>query len=239
MDLEEFCLGVHQLDLTQTQMGTCVLWFFDEADSGVKKTPGEISRVLSENGLASPHSTKLGESMVRSKLVQRTGKHLRLKPTARATVRDWLKSVLAPEPPVANQDQGFLPRSVWNGTRQYIENIAGQINSSYEFEVYDGAAVLCRRLIETLLIECYEHLEISAQIKSGSEYLMLRDIINHAVGGGLTLGRDAKKFLPKIKELGDRSAHNRRFNAKQADLDKLESGIRLVAEELIQIAELN
>ena len=46
------------------------------------------------------------------------------------------------------------------------------------------------------------------------------------------------KALRAVKELGDRSAHNRRFVAVKADLEKIQSGVRVMADELISIARL-
>ena len=72
---------------------------------------------------------------------------------------------------------------------------------------------------------------------------MLKDIINRAVEpSGLPLGRESKKTLKnaltEAKTIGDRSAHNRYYTATQPYLDKLQSGMRLVVEELIQLGDL-
>lgn len=99
---------------------------------------------------------------------------------------------------------------------------------------------MMRRLVETLLIEAYEALGRENEIKDGSDnYLMLRDIVSRALGAThIGLGRDAKDALSKIKEMGDRSAHNRRYNAVRPDMDKVQSGLRVVVDELINIARL-
>jgi hypothetical protein len=55
---------------------------------------------------------------------------------------------------------------------------------------------------------------------------------------GINLGRDAKRALAEVKELGDRSGHNRRFNATKPDLEKIQSGVRVAADELINIGGL-
>jgi hypothetical protein len=68
---------------------------------------------------------------------------------------------------------------------------------------------------------------------------LLRDLASRAIGQQpVGLGRDAKDALGKIKEMGDRSAHNRRYNAVKSDLDKVQSGVRVVVDELINIANL-
>jgi len=50
-------------------------------------------------------------------------------------------------------DEGtILPEPDYQGTRGYIESLAKQINASYEHNIFDGCAVLMRRLFEILLI---------------------------------------------------------------------------------------
>ena len=48
----------------------------------------------------------------------------------------------------------------------------------------------------------------------------------------------AKQALPKLKDIGDKSAHIRRFNALRGDIQPLLSDIRTVVEELLYVADL-
>ena len=74
---------------------------------------------------------------------------------------------------------------------------------------------------------------------SNGYYLMLGDLVGVALGQrGLNLGREARAALLDIKKLGDRSAHNRMFNAVKGDLDLIRSGTRVSSEELINVAAL-
>lgn len=50
------------------------------------------------------------------------------------------------------------------------------------------------------------------------------------------LSRNAKQALPKLKNVGDLSAHSRRYNAQRADIDKVISDLRIVVQELIYLA---
>ncbi len=238
MNLEDFCIALAKLELTQTQQAIAVLWFLDHAESGASRSAGDLTRVLRDAGLCEPHSTRLGEAISKSGHAIRSADLFRIKPTSRATVEKWVSAVLIPSPPQADQASGYLPEAVWVGTFSYIEKIARQVNGCYEFGLYDGASVLARRIIETLLIECYEHLKIESKIKnSDGNYPMLRELINGAVDHGhLSLGRDTKRALTEIKTIGDRSAHNRRYTAGKADLDGIRGGVRLAVEELLHIA---
>ena len=55
---------------------------------------------------------------------------------------------------------------------------------------------------------------------------------------GINLGRDSKKALKEARSLGNWSAHARRFLAHAGDLTKLQAGMRLLVQELVQIANL-
>jgi len=53
-----------------------------------------------------------------------------------------------------------------------------------------------------------------------------------------TLGRAVRTVLPKLKELGDKAAHNRRYNTHREDIDKLLKDIRDTTQELLVLARL-
>ena len=126
------------------------------------------------------------------------------------------------------------------GTRGYLGRIVNQINGSYEYGWYDASAVMLRRLIETLIIECFEHHGIAANIKTGSgDYMHLKDLIGKTLSEtAWSLGRNAKQALPKLKDIGDQSAHSRRFNANRDDIEKILPEIRTVVQELLYLAGL-
>jgi hypothetical protein len=54
----------------------------------------------------------------------------------------------------------------------------------------------------------------------------------------LNLSRNTKTALPKLKDIGDKSAHSRRFNAIRHDIDNIRSELRTVVQELLVIAGL-
>lgn len=192
-------------------------------------------------GLGAPNSTRLGKGLANSRLTLRTNGSFRLKAGAAPKVEAVLAGVLDPTAPPVPSDGEYLAEDVWRSTRGYIVSICRQLNGCYHSTYYDAAAVLVRRVVETLLIEAYEKLGRETEIQSSERtYFMLGDIITHAVGpsGLTTLGRDGKKALRNIKELGDRSAHNRRFLARRRDLDELRSPLRLLLDELIELAQL-
>ena len=122
------------------------------------------------------------------------------------------------------------------GTKGYIEKVVDQINGAYENGWYDACAVMLRRLIETLIIEAYEEKKIDHKIKNNNgDFLPLDKLINEACQeSALNLSRDTKRILPKIKNLGDRSAHTRTFNANRYILERLSQDPFLDIHALVQ-----
>ena len=97
--------------------------------------------------------------------------------------------------------------------------------------------MLCRRLVEALIIEVYEAKGLSANIKKGSNYLMLEGLLGIILSeSSFDIGRNAKAALPDIKRIGDRSAHGRNFTAKHSDLEPLQKYMRDVVESLVHIS---
>ena len=126
-----------------------------------------------------------------------------------------------------------------NGTRGYIENMAKQIILCYKYSLYDACLVMVRKLLESLIIECFEKHNIQSKIQNSTgNYFYLDDLIStFEFDKSWTITRNTKQGLPKIKKLADMSAHSRRFNAKKNDIDQLKIELRTVIEELIHIAD--
>jgi hypothetical protein len=133
-----------------------------------------------------------------------------------------------------------LPTDLFAGTRDYVERVVDQITKSYDAQLWDCTAVMCRRLLETLIIETYEKAGRASVIKGNDgHFLMLNGLITAIENDtNISLGRNAMKGLKDFKQLGDLSAHNRRFNARQNDIARVRDGLRVAAEELLHLAGL-
>jgi hypothetical protein len=133
-----------------------------------------------------------------------------------------------------------LAHSLVRGTRGYIEKITAQINGCYERGWFDGAAVMIRRLLETLIIEAFEeHGRATAIQNSAGDFLYLRDLVTAALNEpSWNLGRNTKSALPRLKDIGDRSAHSRRYIAHRRDIEDVHADLRVVVQEFIYLAGL-
>lgn len=132
----------------------------------------------------------------------------------------------------------IVPLELVNNTRGYIEKVARQVNKTYEAECYDACAVILRRLIETLIIEVFETRGIADRIKSSDKtYLQFGALINKTLAEkSLGVGRNLTKELPRLKKITDKSAHDRRYNARRSDIDSIRDDARGIVEELINLA---
>lgn len=168
---------------------------------------------------------------------ERDNSVLRLARSIDSEIKDLYRP---PDDGIPAVGQAVVPFAVVRGTRGYIEKIANQVNGSYDRGWYDACAVMLRRLIDTLLIESFEKHKVDFKIKSaGGEFLRLEEIIDQAlIESSWNLGRNAKSALPRLKKLGDLSAHARRYNARLPDIHPLLPDVRVVVEELVYIAGL-
>lgn len=164
----------------------------------------------------------------------------RAREAARAIQREAPRHVEPPDEGAKSASEVVVPMSVVRGTRGYIEQVANQINGCYEKGWFDACAVMVRRLLETLIIETFEYHKLDGKIKNSvGDFVYLRDLISRALTEkAWNLSRNTKKALPRLKDVGDKSAHSRRYNAHRGDIDKLLDDVRVVVQELIYLAGL-
>jgi hypothetical protein len=243
LSLDGFCGVLQKSNRSNAEKALAVLWFFGHEQPDIAKTAGQLTKVLGDHHLGTPNQTALGEAIRKTKLANESKKSgFSLKPGSRKLIRDWFPDLDGIQPEM-DHTSGYLPEPIWKNTRGYIEAVCRELNGSFRHAYYNAAAVMMRRLLETLIIEAYEHLNRETEIKDGGgNYLMLSELAERVCGErghkGLNLGRDSKKALKEVREVGNWSAHVRRFFAHANDLTKFQAGMRLLVQELIQIADL-
>jgi Domain of unknown function (DUF4145) len=161
--------------------------------------------------------------------------------TAAKAINQEVRTKLGP-PPEGGLSKGHpvVLASIVRNTRGYIERAANQANGCYENGWYDACAVMLRRLLETLIIETFEHHKIDAKIKNNAgDFLFLRDLIERTISEkAWNLSRNCKQAMPRLKDVGDKSAHSRRYIAQRGDIDKLVPDVRVVIQELVYLSGL-
>jgi hypothetical protein len=159
---------------------------------------------------------------------------------AKSLAQDLRGIMGPPEEGSIPRTQEVLAHSLLRGTRGYIEKIGYQVNGAYEHGWYDACAVMIRRLLETLIIEAFEYHKLAHKVTSGSgDFFYLSDLVATALSEpSWHLTRNTKTALPRLKGIGDKSAHSRRFNAHRRDIDGLRDGFRVVVQEFTYLAGL-
>jgi hypothetical protein len=169
------------------------------------------------------------------------------KPAERAQAARDLKhalktGVVVPAHPAKGAESGGLfPLVKLEQTdRGYLIRVGRQINGAYSAGWHDACAVMMRRLLETVIIEAFEAKGLDAKIKDGNdEFFMLTKLVDMAVAETTwNLPRNVKKELPKLKDAGHKSAHNRWYVAEKSDIDKIEPAFRESVEAFLTIAGL-
>jgi len=129
----------------------------------------------------------------------------------------------------------IIPNGLYSNTRGYIESLSKQINAAYENNIFDGCAVLMRRLLEILLILSYEKIGIQKEIAdTNGLYKNLASIIDNCIiNSKLSLSKNAKGCLHEFRKLGNFSAHGIHYNAKKPDIRNVALDFRATVEELL------
>ena len=113
----------------------------------------DAARWISDEGLGSPNTSRLATNLKKSRDTvpgKASGsRQLHLKFRTKLET-DFPR--LSEKSQEVEDDGTILPPAMYAGTRGYIESLAKQINRSYEENIFDGCAVLRRRLEEELLI---------------------------------------------------------------------------------------
>lgn len=160
------------------------------------------------------------------------------------SVRQLRDSVREKNPPpeegAPSPEEPVIYFSLVRNTRGYLERLVHQINGSYEHGWYDASAVMIRRLVETLIIEVYEKYGLADSIKTAQgDFFYLRDLISAlATQKQWNLSKNAKAALPRLKDVGDMSAHSRRFIAQRQDIERMMADLRVIVQELTTLAAL-
>ena len=243
LTLDDFCEVIKRLDRTNAEKALAILWFFDSKQPDIAMSAAQLTKVLDDHHVGTSNSTALGQRIRDTKLASEAKLGFGLKPGSRKIIQGWLPVDLDGVQPTMDHASGYLPEAIWRDTRGYIEAVCRQLNGCFKSAYYDATAVMLRRLLETLIIESYEHLKREGEVKDGSgQYLMLRDLVERGCAekghAGLNLGRDSKAALKDARDIGNWSAHARRYNAIWTDLTKIQAGVRITVQELIHIANL-
>lgn len=237
MDLIGFIRKISETKISTIDRAVAVLWFQCLNNENKGLSIKEASQYIEQAGCAKQNVTNIKRFFRRDmRVIKGTGDTFLISPKASAKLNEKYLHLINVKPLV--KCDAVIPMDLFENAKGYIKKVVLQLNISYQHSLFDCCAVMCRRLLETLIIETYEALNRTDEIKNQNDhYLMLSDLSNYIQNDNkIDLGRNTIKGLKNFKKLGDLSAHNRRFNARKTDIDQIKSDLRISCEELLHIA---
>ncbi len=237
MKASEFLRKLSETGISCLDRGVVVLWFDGTQNENVGLTLREVCRHIEQAGYPKQNVTYIKKLFRKDRtVIKGDNNRYRLRPEASAKLNEKYSALLIAKPLI--KCDAVLPRDLFDNAHGYIKKVVLQLNASYLYSLFDCCAVMCRRLLETLIIETYEAQNKADEIKNhDGHYLMLSGLSKYIQKDKVIhLGQNAIKGLKNFKRLGDLSAHNRRFNARTTDIDQIKSDLRITCEELLHLS---
>ncbi|NKE72168.1 DUF4145 domain-containing protein [Candidatus Manganitrophus noduliformans] len=233
-DRSRFAKGIASLDLSHAERAVAFLWYYRQTQEFEERTASELANDLHDEGFPQPNVTRLNRDLGRSRLTikgRRAGS-FQIDVRHVSNLEEKYGQILKTKK-VDVQDS-VVPGEWVKGTRVYLETLVHQINGSYEYGFYDACAVLCRRLMESLIIEIYIHNSRHHEIQNSGVFLGLEKLIAHIrTDDKLMLGRNTSKTMTEVKQLGDTAAHDRVYITSKQDIDDVLARYRRMIQDLL------
>lgn len=241
MMLNEFARLTDLINKTELQKVQFLAFYFLEVDSMEEFTLKEIKDIFISLGFAQPNVSRLKEKIQKSPsiLKGKSKNHFRLSAKQLKCLQEKYPNLSESE--TIESNNSLLPEALLHDTkRPYLLKLALQINAAYEQNLFDACALLMRRLLEILVIHCFEAKGIEAQIKdSDGDFNKLKTLINKATSSAdIGLSNDVKQEIDQFRELGNLSAHRVKYSCRKQDINQRKLAYRAVIEELLYTANL-
>lgn len=241
MNAEQFSSMTDLVNKSEIQKVELLAFYLLENTGHSEFRVKDLTKILVTLGFAQPNMTRLKAAVKKSPAFNKGTQtdYYRLAAIAIKSLREHYPDLSESEEILS--DDSLLPEVLFKEAgRQYLINAAQQINAAYENHLFDACSLMMRRLLEILLIHCFEAKGIEGRVKDDEgNYQKLKTLINKAkTFSEIPLSNDAKKDIDSFRELGNLSAHRVRYNCRRDDIRVLRVGYRAVIEELLYVSEL-
>ena len=234
-----FAKELAKLELSHIDRAIAFLWYYRQTQEFEERFARELANDLHDEAFPKPNATRFRNQLSKSKFTVR-GKRA---DSFQIDVRQLssLETKYAPLLKIKNVEvlDSIVPSEWVNGTRRYLEQLVHQINGAYDYGFYDGCAVLCRRLMESLIIEIYIMSKRTNEIQDNNVFVRLEKLIARIrTDKKVVLGRNIPKIMDGTKQLGDTAAHDRVYITRQEDIDDIKGRYRRMIQELLGLANI-
>lgn len=204
-------------------------------------TVTDIADNLVKLGYARPNTSRLVAALKKSRMFVSAGtpQTFKVHPSTVETLDAEFPDIQKKSEEVMSHDS-VIPELLLQKDRAFIKSLIKQVNASYENNIFDGCAVLMRRLLEILLILSYQELKIESFIQDANgQFKQLNLIIDDAKSNkALALSRNTRESLDTFRKLGNFSAHKIYYNASRKSVDGIILDYRATIEELLYKSNL-
>lgn len=236
MEIAEFIKRISTSRISPGERAIAVLWL--QATKGARGlSASEICRHIEAAGCGKQNITRIKQFFRRDRrVIKGVGEAYQIRPETLTKLDEQYSPMLTSRPLI--KCDAVLPTDLFSNAKGYLNRVVLQLNASYLYSLFDCCAVMCRRLLETLIIETYEAQNRAGEIKGkDGHFLMFSGLLDYiAKDRHIHLGRSALRGLQNFKKLGDLSAHNRRFNARKTDIEQIKDDLRIACEELLHLS---
>jgi len=175
-------------------------------------------------------------SAKRSKLKKSRKRRGKDQPDARST--EAPTSNTKESPAASGPSDPFLDPSIFKDSPSFISFLIPQINGCWDHDWFEACALICRRLLETLIIHLYETRGWTRDIRNVDGYVGLQKLVD-VVSSDPRVGLEkrSKDGLAHLKMMGDVAAHDYKVRVRKPDLERKRTELRLACERLLFIAQ--
>ena len=233
----DFARALAQRDLSHVGRAVALLWYYRHTQEYEERSASELATDLHDEGFPKPNVTRLAADLRHSRDTARGKRPGTFQIDVRrvaALDEAYLPLLGAKQVKVSG---AVLPGNAVSGTRGYLEQLAHQINGTYDSGFFDACAVLCRRLMESLVIEVYVHRGRHHEIQQSGVFVSLDRLLARITNDrAIALGRTTPKTMHEVKQLGDTAAHDRTYITPPVDIVDVKARYRKMIGELMGLA---
>ena len=238
-EFQHFAANLADNRMMEIDKAVACLWFHTHIGHACAMSASQLASCMTEIGLtANVNVSRLAKNLCKSKLTVKGSEcgTFRISPSQGSQLDERFAPFLKHRRVKVSDD--LLPDEVIEGSQKYLKDLGHQVNGTYGAGFYDACAVLCRRMIESLLVSCFEYAgELASVEKPDGTLEMLDSLIRKAKSGQhFRLPRGTAKSIDKIKEVGDTAAHDRYHLTTKQDIDEFRVSFRKVISHLMALS---
>jgi len=236
---EGFAKELAKLTLSHADRAIAFLWYYRQTQEFEERTAPELAIDLHDEGFPKPNVTRLRSDLSKSKFTVRGKRDGSFQIDVRRLADLDAKYGALLKIRNVQVSESIIPGDWVQGTRRYLEQLVHQINGAYDYGFFDGCAALCRRLMESLIVEIYIASGCTHEIQDNGIFLRLEKLIaTIRTDKKILLGRNTPKTMDDTKQLGDTAAHDRVYITTQQDIDDIKARYRKMIRELLDLANI-